>query len=342
MRNKVNEWLNSGEYISDIDEIRTSIMKQSSKSNSESTTANVFERELYYIIRKRTDIILEIIKEQTVSGINHTFGELVKRKSGQGRLDAVVNNLIIEYKHHSKLKTIDDFETAAQQVVDYLDAIYTEQAVQYNAILTDGIKVCYFSFVNGVVKHTTLATITNNDIDVIIKAILANNTKRFVPTNILHDFAIDYIAPSISKNVALSLYRALKTAKTDKTTMLFEEWQNLMHLSLDDNGKGNDIQKRRKDLSQIFCDTVDSNESEYCALYALQTTYAIIVKLIACKVIDNIEYSDHAKNYFDLSNSTSVEMQKFFEKMEDGYSYRNNNITNFLEGDFFSWYSDSL
>ncbi len=54
-------------------------------------------------IRKRTDVILEITKEQTVPGINHTFGELVKIKSDQGRLDVVVNNLIIEYKHHSKL-----------------------------------------------------------------------------------------------------------------------------------------------------------------------------------------------------------------------------------------------
>lgn len=169
---KLTEWLNSGEYISDVDELRTSIMKQSAKSNSESTTATIFEKELYFIIRKRTDINLEIVKEKTVSGINHTFGELAKRKSGQGRLDAVVNNLIIEYKHHSKLKNKESFETAAQQVVDYLNAIYLEQQIQYNAILTDGIRVCYFSFVNGIVKHTTLATITNNDIDVIIKAIL--------------------------------------------------------------------------------------------------------------------------------------------------------------------------
>ena len=80
----------------------------------------------------------------------------------------------------------------------------------------------------GGLPKLTLATITNNDIDVIIKAILANNTKRFVPENILHDFSIDYLAPSISKNVALSLYKALKTTTTDKTTMLFEEWRNLM------------------------------------------------------------------------------------------------------------------
>ena len=337
---KITDWVNSGEYISDIAELRTSIMREAANSNSEATTANIFEKELYFIIRKRTGIKLNFIKEQTVQGINHTFGSLASRKSGSGRIDAVVNNLIIEYKHHSKLTTNDNFNLATQQVVDYLNAIEQQQQFKYNAILTDGIRVCYFSFVNGEVRHTTLSSISNNDIDIIIKAILANNTKRFVPENILRDFSINYFAPSISKNVALSLYASLKNNRTEKTLMLFEEWQNLMHLSLDDNGKGNDIQKRRTDLTKIFSDTIDDTESEYSALYALQTTYAIIVKLIACKVIDNIEYSDHARNYYDLSSATSLEMQKFFEKMEDGYSYRNNNIINFLEGDFFSWYAD--
>jgi len=40
--------------------------------------------------------------------------------------------------------------------------------------------------------------------------------------------------------------------------------------------------------------------------------------------------SDHAKNYFDLSNSTSVEMQKFFEKMEDGPLAQKNAFQNIL------------
>lgn len=337
---KINDWLNSGEYSSEIDELRTSIMKQAAQSNSESTTALIFEKELYYLIKSKTNIELDIVKEKAVQGINHTFGPLVSRGSGRGRLDAVVNNLVIEYKHHLALKTQEAFETASQQVEDYLKALYEEDNVQYNAILTDGLRISYFAFVNGIVRHTSLSTIANNDIDLIIRAILANNTKRFVPENILKDFAINPIAESLSKSLALVLYNALRNNRTEKTTMLFEEWRTLMHLSLEDNGKGNDIQKRRKDLSLIFYDTINDNESEYNALYALQTTYAIIVKLIACKVIDKIEYNDNTKSYYDLSYATSDEIQKFFEKMEDGYSYRNNNITNFLEGDFFSWYSD--
>lgn len=337
---EINEWLNSGEYLVDIDDMRTRIMKESAMSNSESTTASVFENELYYLIKFRTGLELNIIKEQNIDGINHTFGNLKNRNSGNGRLDAVVNNLIIEYKHYSRLSSNKDQNIAIEQVKDYLKALSNKESIKYNAILTDGIKICYFSFLDNEIHNTNICPIENEDIDTIIRAILANNTKKFVPENILKDFSINPIVPSISKSVAQTLYKALKDNKTEKTNMLSNEWKALMHLSVDDNGKGNDIEKRRKDLSLIFSDNIDDAKSEYDALYALQTTYAIIVKLIACKVVDKLEYNDATKSYYDLSKITSSEMQIFFEKMEDGYSYKSNNITNFLEGDFFSWYSD--
>ena len=122
--------------------------------------------------------------------------------------------------------------------------------------------------------------------------------------------------------------------------MLFEEWKGLMHLSVDDNGKSADIAKRRSDLSGIFGQAIADNEPEYKALFALQTTYAVIVKLIACKVLDNINFSDDARGYHDLVGLTSDKLQHLLQMMEDGYSYRNRDVRNFLEGDFFSWYSD--
>ena len=337
---KISDWLNSGEYLSDLNELRTSIMRDCSISNSESTTATIFEKELYHLVRTKTGIKLDFIKEKSVNGINHKFGTLKNRTSGSGRLDAVVNNLIIEYKHHSKLESKDEFLTASEQVKDYLNALYEKDSIKYNAILTDGIRISYFSFNDTEILNTSLAPISVDDIDTIIKAILANDTKKFVPENIIKDFSINEKSESISKTVAKSLFDTLNNNCTDKTYMLFSEWQSLMHLSVDDNGKSNDIKKRRKDLSLIFETNINSAELEYKALYALQTTYAIIVKLIACKIIDKLEYNDLTKNYFDLSTITSDEMQVFFEKMENGYSYRSCNINNFLEGDFFSWYSD--
>ena len=337
----ISQWLNSGEYRSDIDNVLTSIVKKSERSCSESETSSIFETELYFLMRSKLGVDISFRKETPVNGIVHTFGELVQRKSGKGRLDAIVNNLIIEYKHHSKLKNSTDILCAQQQVCDYLLAIYNDYKEKYSAILTDGIKIEYFSFTGDTIEHTCLRPINAEDIDRIIKAILNNNTKKFEPINIISDFAIKSHAQSLSKDVARTLFSKLTTTITEKTDMLFSEWKSLMHLSADDNGKSKDIEKRRQDLSIIFDQVINNPEEEYKALFALQTTYAIIVKLIACKVVDNLNFNSSTNEYHDLIGLDSNSMQKFFVRMEDGYSYKNMNIRNFLEGDFFSWYADA-
>ena len=341
METQVENWLNSGEYISQLNTMRTSIMKDVSASKSESETASIFETNLYYAIRKETGIELNFNKETKLDNINHKFDGLKDRTSGKGRLDAVVNNLVIEYKHFSKLQKKDDIDKATAQVDDYLKALYKNESVKYNAILTDGLKISYFSFVDDEIEHSTLKELSVKDLNTIITAILNSDTKSFVPQNILKDFSIFTNANTVSKLLSKELFNLIMNSPTEKTLMLLNEWENLMHLSVnDDMGKSNDIEKRRKDLSQIFEITINNSETEYKALYALQTTYAIIVKLIACKVIDKLNYNNKSSSYFDLSQISATELQKFLEDMEDGYAYKSNNIDNLLEGDFFSWYSD--
>lgn len=226
------------------------------------------------------------------------------------------------------------------QVIDYLVALYNQSGAKYDAILTDGIKIAYFQFVSDKVKSTALRPMTVNDIDLIIRGILNDDTKKFEPCNIVADFAIREMSDSDSREIANILYSELLSNPTDKTSMLYEEWKGLMHLSVDDNGKSNDIVKRRDDLSRIFSRSIDTPDLEYKALFALQTTYSIIVKLIACKVVDNLNFNVDTNDYHDLLSLGSHQMQDFFMKMEDGYSYNSMGIRNFLEGDFFSWYAD--
>ncbi len=338
--NLIPEWLSSEEYFVDIDELCAELSKSANSSENESQTADAFKRALYFLIRSKTGINVDFSSEQKMGSVIHKFDTPLSRSLGKERSERIVNSLVIEYKHHSKLDTAEQYKAAVSRIEDYLEALYKNEEIRYSAILTDGIRISYFTYTQNGINHSSLAPISAKDIDTVIRAILLREKKKFVPSNILKDFNISLTAPSLSKSVASMLYDSLKNNATGKTEMLYTEWKNLMHLSLDDNGKNNDIEKRRKDLSLIFSDSVDSPESEYKALYSLQTTYAVIVKLIACKVIDGLEYNDSAKNYYDLTNITSSEMQLFFEKMEDGYSYKSSNINNFLEGDFFSWYAD--
>lgn len=335
-------WLENGAYWVHVDEMRTAIMRDAMAAKTEAQTAEAFQRQLYYYIRSNTGVELDFKQETPIrGGIAHNFGLLKSRTSGRGRLDAVVNNLIIEYKKHSKLERKADQKTAIAQVKDYLRALYENEAIKYHAILTDGIKIAYFGFNGAHIEATAFKNIEDKDIDRIIRAILTNHCKKFISENILKDFAIDSFTESLSKELAVKLYNKLCNKPTEKTQMLFSEWERLMHLSYDDNGKGNDINRRRSDLSLIFRDDVNDPSREYKALFALQTTYAIIVKLIACKVIDKLDYGTSTKSYSDLTKVTASDLQNFLEKLEDGYVYRSSNVINLLEGDFFSWYSTS-
>ena len=338
---KICNWLKSGEYLSLIDSVLTKIIRDCESSDSEAHTSSIFENEIYYLVRSQLGIELQFSKETPIEGIVHKFEGLSSRKSGHGRLDAVVNNIIIEYKHNTKLKSKKQISSAFEQVKDYLIALDKNEGVKYDAILTDGIKIAYFQFVGDVVSNTSLRNLTVSDIDRIIKAILNNQTKKFEPSNIVKDFSISSNSESASKTIAKILFRQLSDDITEKSNMLYSEWKELMHLSVEDNGKSGDIEKRRTDLSEIFRSSITDTEKEYKALFALQTTYAIIVKLIACKVVDKLNFNEDTHDYHDLSTLTFEKTQLFFQKMEDGYSYTSMGIRNFLEGDFFSWYADS-
>ena len=337
----ISNWLSSGEYYTQIDSILTKVVRNCENSNSESQTSSIFETEIYYLVRSQLGIELSFSKEQHLDGIVHKFDGLTSRKSGHGRLDAVVNDIVIEYKHHTKLRTKKQISAAFEQVKDYLIALDKNESRKCDAILTDGIKIAYFQSIGGIINPSSLRSIAVDDIDRLIKAILSNQSKKFEPSNIVRDFAISPDSHSESRVIAAILYSQLIYGITEKSQMLYSEWKELMHLSVDDNGKSNDIAKRRRDLSDIFDCEISDSETEYKALFALQTTYAIIVKLIACKVVDKLNFNPETHEYHDLSNLSFEKTRKFFQNMEDGYSYTSMGIRNFLEGDFFSWYADS-
>ena len=72
--------------------------------------------------------------------------------------------------------------------------------------------------------------------------------------------------------------------------MLFHEWKELFRLAHDDKSKQKAIEERRESIGDVLGRELKSNDEEYMVLYALQTTFAIIVKIIAFKVISKIRF----------------------------------------------------
>lgn len=329
----VDRKINTADYKRELDKTLSAIINQLKDAESESSVASRFENNLYFLIKSFFNQEITFDKEVGAGYYRHHF-------SFKGRMDAVSNELVIEYKHSKKLSSLKDQESALNQVKEYLTQLYAYDKVARQAILTDGSKICYFYFNDDEIINTAFHPLDINDLDRIVKSLLNVGLKQFDPRNIVRDFRVD--SPTgLTNNLAHSLFNAISLSKTTKTNMLFKEWQVLFRLSETDKGKNQDIIKRRKALSEIFNINITENEQEYLSLYVLQTTFAIIVKLIACKVLTKIRYSEELRYFSDLSKVDDSTLQVFTEQLEDGYIFNTGGIRNLLEGDFFSWYSDN-
>lgn len=329
-------WLNDKKYFRALRDALPKIVEYSRIATSESEMSSFFQAHLFSILKTFAGIEPKFNNETKVVAL-HGDGSY----AGSGRMDAVVNNLIIEYKHYSKLQTPDQQLKALSQAKGYMYSMYQSKGVKYNAIVTDGVRISYLSFRDKEVVSSSFIQMSERDLDMIIRAVVAAEKKRYDPLNIVKDFAIKQSVDSTTKQLAKVLYYVLVDKATTKTRMLFSEWQNLMHFSdADDQGKSNDISKRRTELSTIFQSSIDTASQERKAVFALHTSYSIVVKMIACNVLDTVISNSGKISYYDLCQYPSRKLQEFMEYMEDGYTYRNNTVTNLLEGDYFSWYSD--
>jgi hypothetical protein len=79
---------------------------------------------------------------------------------------------------------------------------------------------------------------------------------------------------------------------------------------------------------------------EYRALFALHTAYAIVLKLIAFRVVSDVKFNTVLQDYKSLTIANSSAVRSFCGALEDGELFRQIGIMNLLEGDFFSWYCD--
>jgi hypothetical protein len=196
--------LNSNEYKCKLSEHLTSLLLKTKSSPTEATTSSAFESEIYFFIRSFFGIDINFRKEESQTTLKHKF---------IGRMDAVCNSLVIEYKKLGRLDKEKDKEKATEQLTDYLLQLLKEDGNEYHGVLTDGIKVRYLYFQNGVIHKTPFKNIDETDLDKIVQSLVDLNNKRFVPKNIVDDFKLNSRS-GITSELANYLFKALLNKKS--------------------------------------------------------------------------------------------------------------------------------
>ena len=335
----IDKVLTSDEYREKVKEGLRNLHRKADASpkRNEANSRMIFRDELYLLARNEFNIDPDFDDEASIE--RHTFSG--KKFKGKGAMDSMCNQLVIEYKRPAKLSSEDHKKEATIQLHEYLESLYHKDGSKYTGILTDASILQYSYWQNEEIVTSDFGKITEEDFRRLMLHILGTQVKSFNARNIVQDFLLG-AHNNISLEIARFLFVKLRQSKSsDLANILWVQWMRHSHYSLEDRGKAAGNSARKEQLGQVMGTQIKSQKSDYMALFALQTTYALIVKLIACRVLVKLDHGDDELYFSDLADLDSTSLKNRLQFTETGSAI--SGIQNLLEGDFFSWYfTDSV
>lgn len=317
-----------------LDEVARAIRKTAKPTATEKTIEGCFERRLYALLRE-VNIDFSPEKEVTIQTRRH-----VKRS----RLDSRIGAIVLEYKKPAAFKTDKQREKATQQIAEYVEGVSETCSSPAIGFLTDGKHMRSVRASGGVcLGRTPVEPLTGSSLLRIVRALVSLDLERLSPETLIEDFCGSECSGPIY-SAARVFFGILRNSSGPKTRMLRLEWEELFKLGHRDLSQQRRIQERRQALANILRTAIEDAEDEYAGLFALHTSYALVLKLIAYKVVAEIWFGQgdarKLEDYECLLDADSKALRAFCASLEDGGLFRSLGILNLLEGDFFSWYAD--
>ncbi len=312
----------------DIERILTKIKKavKSAKNEEELRiwVSEVLENE---VISK----LEEELKKSFTTRYEYTF------ISG-GRADALYGHVIIEYKAPGKLSTGKDIARAKEQLIRYITSeakVEDRYKLFLGVIFSDRIALVRY---DDKKKDWILRgpyEINRETIVKLIEAIRGLRRKKLTVEEILRDFGPD---SDLTKFAVKTFYNKIVNARSSKTKILFEDWKRLFSQVCaysPEKLKGLEKEYGLKDVDNT------------ALLFAIHTYYALFMKLLAAEITYLFGTGKWLKSYvFEIEDAYMRGLEALKKTLEDlesgGIFKRILGITNFVEGDYFSWYLEGF
>jgi hypothetical protein len=257
-----------------------------------------------------------------------TYNPSYEAQVSSGFIDALFNQLCIEYKKPGELVRRFDFHVRDKsKYIHALAAKYRIAEEQIVCVLIDGFSIGYFrKNLQGVLVKDGPYAINEKSISHFISLAHATQAKALISENLLNDFGFN--SPAMQQ-ITVALWNALCSHKDPRTEMFFKEWHRLFGQISGISDGSSPILNEAIKIGLTF-DTFDY--SKY--VFVLQTTYAIYIKHIALMILQAKQFGYYRLYQEHLEES----LYDISMVVENGSIFYGLGISNFMEGDFFCWY----
>jgi SAM-dependent methyltransferase len=133
-----------------------------------------------------------------------------------------------------------------------------------------------------------------------------------------------------------AFYRKLLGASNPRVEMFFKQWDMIFGVIYGQELERGDA--AAKELAKLY--DIPQKPDLKRLLFAVHTYYVLLMKMLAAELISLQEGSWFASFTAEIEAVSDDLVKTKIERLEDGGLFKQFNIVNFLEGDFFRWYLD--
>ncbi len=262
-----------------------------------------------------------------------------------GRVDSVYDRVIIEYKNPSSASacigptlTTTGSKKLVEQIKSRFTDLQTEHGHPINSLLgvgLDGNRFIFVRFRGGKWFIEEPSEVNKQTCSRFIWGLfnLGRRGKPFSPDVLAQDFGA---SADITREGVKVFYNSACNLKSAKANVLLSQWKILFGEVCGYNV--NDPSDKIKVLATSY-DIPTKNLQPAELLFSIHTYYAIFMKMLAAEVVAFFHKLPTPLERM-LQSSTSGKFLRELKDLENGSVFRHLNISNFLEGDIFSWYVD--
>lgn len=259
-----------------------------------------------------------------------------------GRVDSKYSGVIIEYKNPNGNDAIGENADArsTRKLVEQIEGRFSDFEDEEDippeklfGVGTDGVRIVFVQHRSGELVTTGPVQATPDSVQRVLRALVSVGArgKPFAPDQLAADFGA---SGPIGQPAVRALYDALLASASDKATTFFKQWRILFSevCGYDVEEPGEKIQE----LAVHFGMPKDSRPD--VLLFAVHTYFALFMKLLAAEVVSAFNPFAPSLIRSCLAAPSSSALKRELKELERGGIWTELGVTNFLEGDLFSWY----
>ena len=258
-----------------------------------------------------------------------------------GRIDSKYGGVILEYKaSRGSARITPNLEApgtkaVVTQIEQRFRDFHSEEGTEKERLFgvgCDGNMLVFVRYRGGKFEVEAPQAVTAHSVERLLRALcsVGAHGAPYTPEQLTASFGSD---SPLARDGVRKLYAVISETDNPKALTFFSQWRILFGEVC-----GYDVYGKNDKISKLAAHYGIDDATPAPLLFAIHTYYALFIKLLAAEIVSSFSPMGVSILKKCIAAATPAKLKEELGRLEKGGIWVDLGITNFLEGDLFSWY----